>query len=71
MISLTTLACSPPMLRQYTQAKAAHPDAIILFRLEDFYEMFHEDAQQGACLLELVLTSRESVWKSMVRCTRP
>ena len=48
-----------PMLRQYTQAKAAHPDAIVLFRLGDFYEMFKEDAQQGARLLELVLTSRE------------
>src|SRR5262249_33276111 len=48
-----------PMLRQYTQAKAAHPDAIVLFRLGDFYEMFNEDAQQGARLLELVRTSRE------------
>ena len=48
-----------PMLRQYTQAKTAHPDAIVLFRLGDFYEMFHEDAQQGSRLLELVLTSRE------------
>ena len=48
-----------PMLRQYTQAKGAHPDAIVLFRLGDFYEMFNEDAQQGSRLLELVLTSRE------------
>jgi DNA mismatch repair protein MutS len=48
-----------PMLRQYTQAKAAHPDAIVLFRLGDFYEMFNEDAHQGSRLLELVLTSRE------------
>ncbi len=48
-----------PMLRQYTQAKTAHPDAIVLFRLGDFYEMFNEDAQRGSRLLELVLTSRE------------
>lgn len=48
-----------PMLRQYTQAKAAHPDAVVLFRLGDFYELFDEDAQLGARLLELVLTSRE------------
>jgi DNA mismatch repair protein MutS len=47
------------MLRQYIQAKAAHPDAMVLFRLGDFYEMFDEDAQQGSRLLELVLTSRE------------
>src|SRR5262245_42894189 len=48
-----------PMLRQYTQAKAAHPDTIVLFRLGDFYEMFDEDARLGSRLLELVLTSRE------------
>ena len=48
-----------PMLRQYTQAKAAHPDTIVLFRLGDFYEMFDEDAHLGSRLLELVLTSRE------------
>ena len=54
-----SLANLTPMLRQYTQAKTAHPDAIVLFRLGDFYEMFHEDAQQGSRLLELVLTSRE------------
>jgi DNA mismatch repair protein MutS len=47
------------MLRQHAQAKAAHPDAMVLFRLGDFYEMFDDDARQGARLLELVLTSRE------------
>jgi DNA mismatch repair protein MutS len=47
------------MLRQYTEAKAAHPDTIVLFRLGDFYEMFQEDAHLGSRLLELVLTSRE------------
>ena len=48
-----------PMMRQFAQAKAEHPDAVILFRLGDFYEMFAEDAEQCARLLELVLTSRE------------
>lgn len=48
-----------PMLRQYTEAKAAHPDTLVLFRLGDFYEMFGEDAHLGSRLLELVLTSRE------------
>ncbi|GIX47283.1 MAG: DNA mismatch repair protein MutS [Candidatus Tectimicrobiota bacterium] len=48
-----------PMLRQYARAKAAHPDALVLFRLGDFYELFYEDAHVGARLLELVLTSRE------------
>jgi DNA mismatch repair protein MutS len=48
-----------PMMRQYAQAKAEHPDAIVLFRLGDFYEMFQDDAHLGSQLLELVLTSRE------------
>jgi DNA mismatch repair protein MutS len=47
------------MMRQYMQAKAAYPDAIVLFRLGDFYEMFDQDAHLGARQLELVLTSRE------------
>jgi DNA mismatch repair protein MutS len=49
-----------PMMQQYAQAKSAHPDAVVLFRLGDFYEMFAEDAQDCARLLELVLTSREA-----------
>ncbi len=57
---LTTLPRQlTPMMRQYAQAKAEHPDAIVLFRLGDFYEMFAEDAVTGSRLLELVLTSRE------------
>jgi DNA mismatch repair protein MutS len=47
------------MMRQYARAKAAHPDAIVLFRLGDFYEMFQEDAHLGSRVLELVLTARE------------
>lgn len=49
-----------PMMRQYAKAKAEYPDAILLFRLGDFFEMFYDDAQVGARLLELVLTSREA-----------
>ncbi len=47
-----------PMLKQYRQLKAAYPDAILLFRLGDFYEMFDEDAKIASRELELVLTSR-------------
>ncbi len=47
-----------PMLRQYRQLKALYPDAILLFRLGDFYEMFDEDAKIASRELELVLTSR-------------
>ncbi len=48
-----------PMMRQYAQAKAEYPEAIVLFRLGDFYEMFAQDAECCAPLLGLVLTSRE------------
>lgn len=47
------------MMRQYLAAKRAHPDCLVLFRMGDFYEMFGEDARQGAALLDLVLTSRD------------
>jgi len=46
------------MLRQYRQLKARFPDAILLFRLGDFYEMFEEDARVVSRQLDLVLTSR-------------
>jgi DNA mismatch repair protein MutS len=45
-------------MQQHAEAKAAHPDAIVFFRLGDFYEMFGEDAALGSQLLDLTLTSR-------------
>src|SRR5437867_7063591 len=51
-----------PMMAQYRRIKGELPrDALLLFRLGDFYEMFFEDAQVGAQLLNLALTSRNSV----------
>jgi len=47
-----------PMLRQYRQIKADHPDAILMFRLGDFYEMFFDDALAASKALQLTLTSR-------------
>jgi DNA mismatch repair protein MutS len=47
-----------PMLSQYRQIKARFPDAIVLFRLGDFFETFEDDAKIAARELELVLTSR-------------
>src|SRR5512137_2277515 len=47
-----------PMLAQYRQIKARFPDALVLFRLGDFYETFEGDAKTAARELELVLTSR-------------
>ncbi|MEQ1825459.1 MAG: DNA mismatch repair protein MutS [Pirellula sp.] len=48
-----------PMMKQYEEAKAASGDAILLFRMGDFYELFHEDARTAARALGLTLTSRD------------
>ena len=45
-------------MRQYLDAKQQHRDAILLFRMGDFYEMFYEDALVASRALELTLTSR-------------
>lgn len=47
-----------PMLRQYQAAKARQPDAILFFRMGDFYEMFYEDARIASEVLGIALTSR-------------
>lgn len=47
-----------PVMEQFFRAKDQYPDAILFFRLGDFYEMFYEDAVLAARLLELTLTSR-------------
>jgi DNA mismatch repair protein MutS len=48
-----------PAHRQYLAIKQRYPDAIVLFRMGDFYEMFGEDAHVGAQALHITLTSRE------------
>jgi DNA mismatch repair protein MutS len=51
-----------PMMAQYRRIKGELPkDALLLFRLGDFYEMFFEDAQTGAQLLNLALTKRQGI----------
>jgi DNA mismatch repair protein MutS len=47
-----------PMFRQYRELKAQHPDALLFFRMGDFYELFGPDAVYTAAALELTLTSR-------------
>jgi DNA mismatch repair protein MutS len=51
-------AGATPAMRQYFEAKRQHRDAIVFFRMGDFYEMFYEDALTAARALELTLTSR-------------
>ncbi|HJR58083.1 MAG TPA: DNA mismatch repair protein MutS [Vicinamibacterales bacterium] len=58
MISPPEPAGATPAMRQYFDAKRQYRDAIVFFRMGDFYEMFYEDALTAARALELTLTSR-------------
>ena len=51
-------AQTTPMMQQYLSMKAQHKDAVLFFRLGDFYEMFNEDAVEVSKLLNLTLTQR-------------
>jgi DNA mismatch repair protein MutS len=53
-------AKNTPLMQQYQQIKAKHPNAILLFRVGDFYETFGEDAIKTAETLGIVLTSRNN-----------
>ena len=55
---MTTGRTLTPVRRQYLRVKSAHPDAIVLFRMGDFYETFDGDAELAAKELEITLTSR-------------
>ena len=47
-----------PMMKQFNEIKAKHPDAILLFRCGDFYETFSTDAIKAAGILGITLTKR-------------
>ena len=47
-----------PMMQQYLQIKAGHPDMLLFYRMGDFYELFHADAEKAARLLDITLTRR-------------
>src|SRR5512136_46098 len=49
---------STPLMRQYSAIKERHPNALLLFRLGDFYELFFEDAIVASKELQITLTSR-------------
>jgi len=48
-----------PLMKQYFGVKEQYPDAIVFFRLGDFYEMFGEDAKIASRILQIALTSRD------------
>ena len=47
-----------PMMAQYLAIKAHHPDALLFYRMGDFYEMFFDDAVAAAAALDIALTKR-------------
>ena len=49
-----------PMMQQYLQVKAQHPDTLVFYRMGDFYELFFGDAEKAARLLDITLTKRGS-----------
>jgi DNA mismatch repair protein MutS len=46
------------MMQQYLRVKAEHPDKLVFYRMGDFYELFYDDAQRAAPLLDITLTAR-------------
>ncbi|MEK6255523.1 MAG: hypothetical protein N2B05_12575, partial [Gemmatimonadales bacterium] len=57
---MSRAAANTPLIQQYLDVKARHPDSILFFRVGDFYEMFFEDAEEGSRLLGITLTSRNN-----------
>ena len=55
---MSRAADDSPLMLQYKEIKARHRDAILFFRMGDFYEMFFDDAELGARVLGITLTSR-------------
>ncbi len=51
-------ASHTPMMRQYLGLKAQHPNTLLFYRMGDFYELFFEDAEKAARLLDITLTTR-------------
>lgn len=64
--SNTDLSAHTPMMQQYWKLKREHPDQLMFYRMGDFYELFYEDAQKAAKLLDITLTARgQSAGKSI------
>ncbi|WP_448574973.1 MutS N-terminal domain-containing protein, partial [Thermomicrobium sp.] len=48
-----------PMMQQYLDIKAQHPEALLFYRMGDFYELFFDDAVTASRILDIALTSRD------------
>ena len=54
----TPVAAHTPMMQQYLRIKSEHPDMLVFYRMGDFYELFFDDAERAARLMDITLTSR-------------
>jgi DNA mismatch repair protein MutS len=61
------LAGHTPVMQQYLRIKAEHPDVLVFYRMGDFYELFYEDAERAARLINLTLTARGTSGGAPVR----
>ena len=65
-MSVATSAAAPqpdlsghtPVMQQYLRIKAEHPSVLLFYRMGDFYELFFDDAEKAARLLDITLTTR-------------
>ena len=57
-MSKEDLSTHTPMMQQYLRIKAQYPDMLLFYRMGDFYELFHEDAEKASRLLGITLTKR-------------
>ena len=55
---MSSKSTTTPMMAQYLEIKAQHPDALLFYRMGDFYEMFFDDAVAAAEALDIALTKR-------------
>jgi len=57
-LSEAEISSHTPMMQQYLRIKLQHPDTLLFYRMGDFYELFFEDAEKAARLLDITLTTR-------------
>ena len=57
-MSTPELAKHTPAMQQFLRIKADHPNSLVFFRMGDFYELFFEDAERAAKILDITLTQR-------------
>jgi DNA mismatch repair protein MutS len=67
MSSSKEAAVHTPMMQQYLGIKAQHPDMLLFYRMGDFYELFFDDAEKAARLLNITLTTRGASAGSLIK----